>query len=174
MTGAESDLLKIARVLKSNGTEGEALIGFRETDPETLKTTEPVFITFDGLLVPFFIESFARRGSSKALVRLTGVNSLNDAEEIVGKDIFVRPDALTDYEEDDGELTLDDLIGWSLLDGEGHRAGTISGYEDIPGNPCLYVETDNGQAMLPFHEDLILSVDEDSGTIVMSIPEGLI
>ena len=174
MTGAESELLKIARVLKSNGTEGETLIGFRETGPETLKTTEPVFIMFDGLPVPFFIESFTRRGSVRALVRLTGVNNLEDAEEIVGKDIYVRPEAIIGYEDDDDELTLDDLIGWSLLDGEGHPAGTITGYEDIPGNPCLYIETENGQAMLPFHEDLVLSVDEESETLSMSIPEGLI
>ena len=108
------------------------------------------------------------------MVRLTGVNNLDDAEEIVGKDIYVRPEAIIGYEDDDDELTLDDLIGWSLLDGEGHRAGTITGYEDIPGNPCLYIETENGQAMLPFHEDLVLSVDEESETLTMSIPEGLI
>lgn len=174
MTGADSELLKVARVLKSNGTEGEVLMGFREIGPEALRITEPVFIYFDGLPVPFFILSFTKRGNVRALVRLTGIGNLKDAEEIVGKEIFVKQEAIIGYDEDDGELTLDDIIGWSLLHPDGNKAGTISGYEDIPGNPCLYVETDNGQAMLPFHEDLILSVDEDSGTIVMSIPEGLI
>ncbi|MGN0202478.1 MAG: ribosome maturation factor RimM [Candidatus Cryptobacteroides sp.] len=174
MSGAESELLRIARVLKSNGTEGEVLVGFREIGPETLKTTEPVFIIFDGLPVPFFIDSFTRRGSVRALMRLTGVSNLNDAEEIVGRDLYAKPEAIAGYGEDGDELTLDDIVGWTVLDQSGHPAGTVSGYEDIPGNPCLYVETDNGQAMLPFHEDLILSVDEESGTIVMSIPEGLI
>lgn len=53
MSRAKSELLQIARVLKSNGTEGEILIGFREISPEDLNQTEPVFITFDGLPVPF-------------------------------------------------------------------------------------------------------------------------
>lgn len=174
MSRAKSELLKIARVLKSNGTEGEVLVGFREIGPEDLKVTEPVFIEFDGLPVPFFIDSFSRRGTSRALVRLTGVRNLTDAEEIVGKEIFAKADAIIDYEDGDEELTLDDIIGWSIIGEDGKRVGEVSDYEDIPGNPCLYVDTIDGQVMLPFHEDLILSVDEDSQTITMSVPEGLI
>ena len=68
MSGASSDFLRIARVLKSYGTEGEILVGFREIGPEDLNLKEPVFIMFDGLPVPFFIESFQPKGSSKALV----------------------------------------------------------------------------------------------------------
>lgn len=36
MSRAKSELLRVARVLKSNGTEGEILIGFREISPEDL------------------------------------------------------------------------------------------------------------------------------------------
>lgn len=174
MSRAKSELLQIARVLKSNGTEGEILIGFREISPEDLNQTEPVFITFDGLPVPFFIESFSRKGTNRALAHLTGVKNLQDAEELVGKDIFVKPDVIHEYENADNGLTVDDLIGWSLLDAEGKAVGEITDYEDIPGNTCLYVETKGGQVMVPLHEDLILSVDEDSKTISVNVPEGLI
>ena len=174
MSRAKSELLQIARVLKSNGTEGEILIGFREISPEDLNQTEPVFITFDGLPVPFFIESFSRKGTNRALAHLTGVKNLQDAEELVGKDIFVIPDGIHEYENADNGLTVDDLIGWSLLDAEGKAVGEITDYEDIPGNTCLYVETKGGQVMVPLHEDLILSVDEDSKTISVNVPEGLI
>ena len=54
MSGAPSDFLRIARVLKSYGNEGEILVGFRELGPEDLNLKEPVFIMFDGLPVPFF------------------------------------------------------------------------------------------------------------------------
>ena len=45
-------LKKIAQVLKSNGSDGELLMGFREIGPEDLDISEPVFIHFDGLPVP--------------------------------------------------------------------------------------------------------------------------
>lgn len=174
MSRAKSELLQIARVLKSNGTEGEILIGFREISPEDLNQTEPVFITFDGLPVPFFIESFSRKGTNRALTHLTGVKNLEDAEELVGKDIFAKPDGINEYEGSDDGLTVDDLIGWTLLDADNKSLGKITDYEDIPGNTCLYVETKDGQVMIPLHEDLILSVDEDSKTISVNVPDGLI
>lgn len=174
MTRAKTELLRVARVLKSNGTDGEILIGFREISPEDLNQKEPVFITFDGLPVPFFFESFSKKGVSRALVHITGVRNLRDAEEIVGKDIFAKPDALLEYESDDDGLSVDDLIGWTLLDANNEKVGEITDYEDIPGNTCIYVETKDGQAMIPLHEDLILSVDEDSKSISVSVPDGLL
>lgn len=174
MTRAKSDLLRVARVLKSNGTDGEILIGFREIAPEDLNQKEPVFITFDGLPVPFFIESFSKKGTSRALVHITGVKSLQDAEEIVGKDIFASQQGINEYDSEDDGLTVDDLIGWTLLDADNENVGEITDYEDIPGNTCLYVETKDGQVMIPLHEDLILSVDEASKSISVAIPEGLI
>ena len=174
MSRAKSELLRVARVLKSNGTEGGILIGFREIDPEDLNLKEPVFITFDGLPVPFFIESFSRKGTNRALARLTGVKNLEDAEELTGKDIFAKSEAIDRGDAEEDGLTVDDLIGWTLLDAYNEAVGEITDYEDIPGNTCLYVETKNGQAMIPLHEDLILSVDEESKTISVNVPEGLI
>ena len=174
MSGASSDFLQIARVLKSNGTEGEVLVGFRDMDPEDLNLKEPVFIEFDGLPVPFFIESFNRRGTSRALMKLTGIKTLQDAEEIAGRPVLAPRSSILDYEDGDEGLTVEDLVGWTLLDEAGSEVGSITGYEDIPGNPCLYVGSGTAQAMVPLHEDLIVAVDEEERKISMIIPEGLL
>ena len=42
--------------------------------------------------------------------------------------------------------------------------------EPIPGNLCLYV----GEAMIPLHEDLILSVDPDRRVLDLDLPDGLL
>lgn len=52
--------------------------------------------------------------------------------------------------------------------------GKITGFLDIPGNPCIEVATENGAITIPLHEDLIVSVDPDTETIVMDIPSGLL
>ena len=158
-------LQQIAKVLKSNGTDGGLLVGFRDIDPEDISLGEPVFIYFDGLPVPFFISSLTRRGNSRAVVHLNDVSSLEDAEELVGQSIWV------DWEEEEGdEEGLGDLVGWTLA-----GAGRIIGFLDIPANPCLEVETKNGTSVLvPFHEDLILSADPDARMLEMEIPDGLL
>lgn len=165
----DNNLLKIARVLKSNGTDGEIILGFREFDAEDINLKEPVFIYYDGLPVPFFIKSFVPKGSSRAYVRLSDIICHEDAEEIIGRSVFAERESVSNDEDD-----LSMIIGWTLKDSEGIRIGKIIDFEDIPGNLCIVAETEKGQVMIPFHEDLILSLDEALREIEMSIPEGLL
>ena len=176
------NLQQVAQVLKSNGTDGELVMGFREIAPEDINLNEPVFIVFDGLPVPFFIESFTKRGNSKALVRLTDICSMEDVEEIAGKAVYIEEDNLPEMSlEEDGYAAL---IGWILLtpeipdqvgeDMEVIEVGEITDFIDIPNNPCIEVETESGAVMIPLHEDLILSVDPEYQEIIMQIPAGLI
>ena len=81
-------MLAVAQVLKSNGRDGELLVSFTGIEPEDIDLEEPVFIEFDGLPVPFYFESFRQRGNSRALVRLTGVHSLKDADELAGATLY--------------------------------------------------------------------------------------
>ncbi len=198
MAGYEN-LQQVAQVLKSNGTDGELVMGFREIAPEDINLNEPVFIVFDGLPVPFFIESFTKRGNSKALVRLTDICSMEDVEEIAGKAVYIEEDSLPEMSlEEDGYAAL---VGWMVLtpgipdqvgndenDGNGgndgndgndedvdlYEVGEITDFIDIPNNPCIEVETENGAVMIPLHEDLILSVDPENLEIIMQIPAGLL
>ena len=154
-----ANLQKIAKVLKSNGTDGELLISFFAMDPEDLEITEPVFILFDGLPVPFFVQSLRRRGQNKALVHLNGIFDLKDCEE-------VPADAEAAY----GEGDFSFLVGWELRDA-GKSLGRIADFVDIPGNPCL--ELEDGR-LVPLHEDFITAVDEDSAVVEMELPSGLL
>ena len=194
-------MLQIAQVLKSNGTDGELVMSFREIAPEDINLKEPVFIVFDGLPVPFFIESLVKRGHSKALVHLTGIRCQEDVDEIAGKAVYIEDDNAP-------ELTLEEdgfaaLVGWMVLtpetpdqvgcdeedkvgceeDGQDviagltgnlYEVGEITDFIDIPNNPCIEVETENGAVMLPLHQDLILSVDPENQEIIMQIPAGLL
>lgn len=163
-------LLKIAQVLKSNGTDGELIIGFRNISPEDIDIQEPVFIHFDGLPVPFFIESFSRRGTGKAIVKLSDINCSDDADEIVGRGLYADTESVaTEGLEDDFSF----LVGWDLVDGTGKNVGKISQFMDIPGNPCIEVMTGTGKILIPLHEDLIISAEAETGLLKMDLPAGL-
>ncbi len=144
MAGLDN-LQQIAQVLKSNGTDGELVMGFREIAPEDISLNEPVFIVFDGLPVPFFIESFSKRGNSKALVRLTDIRSMEDAEELAGKAVYVEEESLPEMTlEDDGYAAL---IGWLLLTPEipdqvGNDGETVGNDGETVGNDGETVEDD--------------------------------
>ena len=158
-------MLQIAKILKSNGTDGGILIGVRDIEIGQIELKEPVFIEFDGLPVPFFIQDIQQKGTGKAIVHLNDVCNLEDAEEIVGRDIFIEGE----WEDDDEE----DFTGWTILN-RGTILGVVSGMEPIPGNPCLYVQTESaGEVLIPLHEDFVLEIDEDNRKMTLDLPEGL-
>ena len=157
-------MLQVAKVLKSHGTDGGILLGFRGIDPEDIDTTEPVFIYFDELPVPFFIQTLRRRGMDKAIVTLNDVTSLEDAEELVGRAVYMDLE-----EEDDPSQDLAALIGWTLK-----GVGPITDFYDITANPCIEVQTEKGVVLVPLHEDLIVSMDPKAKVLEMNLPEGIL
>ncbi len=196
MLAPGQDLVRIGRILKANGTDGTVVLNLHELDPDEINLEEPVFIYFDGSPVPFFVEDYSPKGG-KLLVRLTDVRNAADAGEVIGKDVFMEEGSLSDDEEGDD---MSFLCGWTLYDYSGNpypgnpddssagssaannshaglsavKVGVISDFIDIPGNPCIEVDTKNGTALLPLHEDLIESLDPDARTITMNIPAGLL
>ena len=153
-------MLQIAKILKSNGTDGGLLIGLHDIDASEIDLEEPVYITFDGLPVPFFILDITPKGTSKAIIHLNDIRNLEDAEEVVGRHLSLD----AEWEEE----TDDDFTGWKVWD-RGRELGVVTGVEPIPGNPCLYV----GDIIFPLHPDFIVSADPAKRELRLELPEGL-
>lgn len=154
----------VAKIVKSHGTLGGVLVEPYDVMPEEINFEEPVYVYFDGLPVPFFIQDALSRGSRQVWT-LNDVSSLEDAEEMVGREVFL--DSTDQIEAEDF-----DFVGWKVLD-RGSAIGTVSDTEPIPGNYCLYVDTPSGTIMVPLHPDLILSADPKSRTLDLDVPSGL-
>ena len=105
-------MLRIGKILKSHGTDGGLLVSAPEVELEQI--TGPVYVEFDALPAPFFIDDCVARGSSRYVVHITGVNSLKDAEEMVGRDILFDGSF-----EDSDESLPEDFIGWTVKDAGG-------------------------------------------------------
>ena len=107
-------------------------------------------------------------------LRLNDIRSFEDAEEIVGQPVYVNAACYGDVmEEGEGDFSM--LVGWKLCDEHGVECGVISDFEDIPGNPCLYVDMASGeQTMIPLHDELVIDIDEEHQVLTMKIPEGLL
>ncbi len=147
------------RVVKSYGTLGGVIVSAPEYDGEEIKN-EPVFITFDGLPVPFFIEEIEPRSGVKYYLKLEDIDTLEQAEELVGREIELYD------EESDGQ---DALVGYTVMDENGRTVGKVTAFEDIPGNPCLEV----GEILIPCPDECIISVDSKKRQITLRIAQGL-
>ena len=169
------NLTPAAQIAKTYGNRGELLLRsnsdrfsdlLAECEEEGKELEEPVFIRFDGLPVPFFISSALHRSGNAWVVTFSTIRDSAHAEEVVGRDL------LMEAAEEDILSDLDLIVGYTVISKEGVKAGTISRVIEYPNNICLELkETDT---LLPFHEDLVLSFDQENKTIVMTIPQGLL
>ncbi|MEG0518107.1 MAG: ribosome maturation factor RimM [Bacteroidales bacterium] len=169
-------LLPVAQIVKSYDTVGEVVIRLTSDLLEDYNFKEPVFIYFDGLPVPFFIENFKSKGASGAFIKFETVNDLSHAEELLKKEIFVYSHLVNDTVEEENMAAY--LIGCTVQDATKKTIGTISDYLDYPGNPCLEIIRDQAHSaeplLIPFHEELILKFDPKKRILQMEIPQGLL
>ncbi len=162
-------LLPVAQVLKSYGTDGQVLISFPEELREILEKKEPVFLFFDSLPVPFFVSSIESKGNKKAIVKFTDIDTMDEAEEVVGMKIHIQD---SDTEDADGEFSLEHLIGFTIYNQKRKKVGTLGNVLDFSGNICF--EIAESGALIPFHDDLLLAFDPESQSIEIEISEGLL
>lgn len=161
----------VATVSKAFGTSGEILVKFTPDAPDSLfdmleeGCKLPMFINFENLPVPFYIEKLNFRGSNGAILKFTTVNDLSYAEELVGAKIYME---LAQESESQG------LVGFTALNRDGSEIGIVSGFLDIPMNPCLEISRKgSGSFVTPVNEELLLDIDEDKRTITIIVPAGL-
>ena len=151
------------KVQKSWGAAGEVVLSRPAEDLQDLNVQEPVFIEFDGLPVPFFIETIQEKGN-RLIVKFEDVDTLAEAEELVGREVT--------FEEGDEE-DEDTLVGLQVRDARTRKIiGPVVDFSDYGGNTVITVETADGERLIPIHEDLIVSIHDD--VVTLDIPEGLI
>ena len=109
------DVYKIGRIGKPHGVKGE--VAFRFTD-DVFDTAgaDCLFLGIDGILVPFFIDEYRFHGAETALVKFFDVDTREQADAIVGCDVYIPRSLAADG---DGQLSLQALAGYTIPGGGG-------------------------------------------------------
>ncbi|MCR5050725.1 MAG: hypothetical protein K6A36_06530 [Paludibacteraceae bacterium] len=125
----------------------EELISLGTLRRPQLKDLPPfVFAMRDGLFVPFKCE---------------------DAVNLLGEEVFVLRKDIQD--EEDGLLTWQDLVGYTVED-NGTAVGIIRHVDEQTINTLATLE--DGR-MMPLHEDFILEIDTDAHILRVNLPFAL-
>lgn len=127
-------------------------------------------VAVDGGPQPLHIED-GRPMNREWLVRVTEIADRDIADTWRGRHLFADADTLP--EADDGEVYIGDLIGMRVeVDGHG-LVGHVRDVYDAPQGYILEVETATGRPLVPFTDELVLSVDDEARTIVFAPLDGL-
>jgi 16S rRNA processing protein RimM len=162
-------LVRIGKTVKTHGINGEVLIKF-EAGKTPANESEPVFLDFEGIQVPFFIESLRRPIDTEWFVVFEEVNDKTKAEKLLGRAVYVHQDNLSVHED---EFSLDSLSGYEVIDENQGRVGILSHIQK--GAQDLMIIDNNGEEIyIPFVEDFLVEIDPDKKQIIVETPDGLL
>ncbi len=167
----ERDLLPIGRVIKPHGVKGKVKVEYFGNDPCRFPTYHEVFIRDStGRPEPYEILEAVPQ-PPRLILRLKGVERIEETEPLIGKDILVRRETLPDLKE--GEYYWVDILGIEVETEQGKSIGRLKEIFTTGAGDVYVVEENKREILLPATEEVIRNIDPGRGVMKVSRKEGL-
>jgi 16S rRNA processing protein RimM len=169
MTRDEYRLL--GSVIKTKGISGGVVIRTKITTIGISEDQKYVMIKIDGLLVPFFIDSWQNLSNNEIILKFRDINTIEKTERLKDREIWLPRKDLKNALMKPAD---DDLSGYKVIDIRDGFIGRTTGILEIPGNDLLRVEYREREILLPIQESIIQEINPDKKLIRVDLPDGFL
>ena len=107
----------------------------------------------------------------RLILQLKGIETIEEAEPLMGKEILIRKEALPELPE--GEYYWVEILGMKVETEEGKRIGRVKEIFPTGAHDVYVVEGKRGEIFLPAIEEVIQSIDLERGVMKVTRMEGL-
>ena len=168
----QNNYVSIGKILNFHGVKGEAKLGYTKNREEFLLQVKKVYLKADNDYKEFEIQNL-RFTPKCAIVKLKGVDSINDIMAYKGAVVFVEEETAREFLEED-EFLIDELVGMNVYDGD-KRVGSVVGVSNNGASDLLSVKTTSKNiCLVPFVKAIVTSVDMKTKKIQINNIEGLL
>lgn len=167
----KSEVFPVGQIIKTHGVKGEMAFS---TSSLVLEEVDARFVVLEpeGILVPFYIENIRFKSDTAGLLQLEGIDTEEQARELVGQNIYLPNEYASEIEEDDVHVGY--FIGFKVIDETLGKIGTITEIDEKTENILFVVSGVNEDFLIPAVEEYITDVDEKNKILRMDLPEGLL
>lgn len=160
------ETIKIGRIVNAHGIRGEVRIQPRDGDPAFV-TKCRVFL-LDGQPVS---PTACHVHKNLALMKFPGVDDMNAALALKGKDLFIRRE---DAHLPEGEYFDDELLGLEVYNADtGARLGELTAVDHYPAHK-IYTVRGQGEFLVPAVKDVFIhSIDMEHNRMDIHVWEGM-
>ena len=156
--------VEAGRIVNTHGVTGEVKIEVWLDSPAFFKTFKRLFINGAEKRI-----LSAREHKQFIIARLEGVEDLNAAMALKGKTVeILRADARMK----DGEFFVQDILGFTVVDEDGHTVGKLVDAFETPAS-MLYVVRGESEHLIPAVREFILGIDAEKEQIRVHLIEGM-
>jgi 16S rRNA processing protein RimM len=167
-----TEMAAVGRIARAHGIRGQVIINL-DTDfaEERFRPGAELFIERNGTVQPLTLTS-VRFHRDRPIVGIAGVDTMNDAEALAGRELRVPRDRLASLPA--GAFYRHDLVGCRVETSAGQMVGTVESVEGTVGGSRLVVGTPAGEVLIPLAADICRTIDPPAKRIVIDPPEGLL
>ncbi|MDO4861806.1 MAG: ribosome maturation factor RimM [Eubacteriales bacterium] len=156
--------VEAGRIVNTHGVTGEVKIEVWLDSPAFFKTFKRLFINGAEKRI-----LSAREHKQFIIARLEGVEDINAAMALKGKTVeILRADARMK----DGEFFVQDILGFTVVDEDGHTVGKLVDAFETPAS-MLYVVRGESEHLIPAVREFILGIDAEREQIRVHLIEGM-
>ncbi|MBQ6398074.1 MAG: 16S rRNA processing protein RimM [Oscillospiraceae bacterium] len=156
--------VEAGRIVNTHGINGEVKIEVWLDSPAFFKTFKRLFINGAEKRI-----LSAREHKQFIIARLEGVEDINAAMALKGKTVeILRADARMK----DGEFFVQDILGFTVVDEDGHTVGKLVDAFETPAS-MLYVVRGESEHLIPAVREFILGIDAEKEEIRVHLIEGM-
>jgi 16S rRNA processing protein RimM len=167
MTPAFSEMVAVGRVVKPQGRKGEVLVEPLSDRPGRFPALRAVFVPGEKDAAREVKVTACWPHKGRFVLKLDGVDSIDDAEAFRGMDVRIPEDDLPSLPS--GSYYHHQLKGLAVLDEAGAPLGTVQDILETGGEaPVLAVRGSAGETLIPLAEAFVREVDLAGGRIVVA------
>ena len=158
-------LIEAGRITNTHGVQGEVKIEVWLDSPQFFKSFRRLVLDSGEELK--VLGEKTHKGF--VIARLEGVDDVNAAMRLKGKNVFVRRE---DAALPKGAFFLQDILGARVVDENGAEVGTLAEVMETPASN-IYVVKGESEHLIPAVPEFIKKTDADAGVITVHLIEGM-
>lgn len=160
----------VGRIGRPHGLRGEVMVQVRTDSPGQRFTVGTQFGVGAGRTLTV---DAARPHSGALLVRFAGVADRDAAAQLRGLVLTIETTELPVLDDPD-EFYDHQLEGLTAVGPDGAALGTVREVVHAPASDLLVLETDHGEALVPFVRAIVSEVDLAGRRVILDPPAGLL
>lgn len=166
------NLLLMGEVIRPHGLEGLLRIKSYAQTEESFLRAELVFLQKGSAEPREYAITSVRPHKNVHLLKLRGVDSLEEAEKLKGARILIEKDSLNSKRRD--EYFWHELIGLEVYLSRGEYLGKIKHILPTGSNDIYVVQEGKKEVLIPAIYDVIQEIDLTKNRMIISDVEGLL
>jgi 16S rRNA processing protein RimM len=169
------DCYLLGSIGKPHGLKGFVMAFLDVDDLTVYRKVKSVLLALPATpnkLVVYEVEKFQPQAENRVLLKLKGIDRIEDAEPLRNAQLY-RP--LTELPKlEDDQFYFHDVIGYLVVDTQLGELGVVETFYELPQQDVLAMRYKGREVLIPVVDELILHADQASKKLHVTLPEGLL